>query len=810
MCYADIPGDPAEPLVGYIDTKELAESPPAMWSAGDFPDLPYGLDTVDSVPYVSAELAVIQLPFVWSDPSSGYALAAEEHTLFVGDEPYDIGEEAPEDVAVRIDDRFIEELEDWADDYLEGWADDLDAALTAGSNIKSATIANIQTDLNLDRRVSAGDDESKLTADLHVSNIHIVGQKTNGTECGSMDVGPIDLELEVTFDRSTDGQSLIPIIENDPILELGEAVVEQTHGFWGCFGGLKNAVQEAIGIIEDFFNLDGGGGGGCNAGGWITAGLFFVAGAVLMFLPGGQIGGAATMAAGVTLAAHCLSLLIPNGNLGTGFGLIWDAITGDLDITVDLDPVDLEPMIQGIADDIAAFSIGDALAGTTSAIDAAVTLVDSCSDYGCDGGDIAITPNGIEVVADANFQINSGSGGVDLGATFNHPDDLPAFLNPYGDDLTVADAVQDHWSIQNNAEFDLAVMLGYDTLNQALASVITGGALDMSDGDLDCNGAPSDQSISVDLSDVIPGASVDLYYDIRATVPPVVGGVPFPKPDGTTLPASVAVSNLIVDIYWATTGDLALSVNVDAVAGIGFTYDTLSGDLVPEIVVDQPSVEVQFRKTDGLPGAAPAVLPLVEAELSAKIGDAVDNLTQGDCGLDPINVESALDDLASVPGVPALDYDFSLWAEGFEQGIAIYADILKPLATNIQVVQHDETTGFVKVRAYPNSGSASTTEYRWRFRLQNNTFPGGGAVTQMGWTAWTLNDYERTFSFNLPAPFSDVNQDLTGFIDVQIRDQYGRNASDTTSRWFTVECEAGWPSSSGGPPVGSGAFDCMI
>jgi hypothetical protein len=791
LCYQNALGAPgAAPAMGYIDTREQIPSgnPPPDIAAAE----PVRF-TSASWPFVASPSAPIMASAVrLAAPDN--PIESDRHVMYIGEEPYDVGEQAPADLGVRLSDSLLTDAEGWLDGFVEDFLDDLDADITSLARVDNVTISNAVTTVET---TPIDANESMLRVAISVNEIRAVLQKQNGKNCGTMEIGPVSVNVGFTFDRSSDGKSLIPRLATGANLELGNISANQTAGFWGCAVTMTSALGDVSDRLEDRF---GGSGttSDCGFGGWFMAGAFIVAGAVLMFLPGGQIAGGAAIAGGVALAAQCVNLVFP-GNFWNGLDLVLDIITGDVDFDIALDPIDLTQLIdQEIITPVSSVNLDTLVAGVDALSSSSFTLVDSCTPYGCQGGDIAITPTGIEVLADANLQITSGTGtGASLDAVFNHPPALPDWVSPYNDGRSVADVVAMNQSISGQP-IDLALVLGYDTLNQAMASLVAGGVLDSAHGDTDCNGDVVDQSTTVDFG----GVPLPVTFDVSSTMPPFVAGLPYTDPDnGQVLPATFVLTNLVVDIR-TTQGDLLLSVYVDGIGGLGFDFNTFSGVLTPRIDLD-PNRTVAFYRDSEL--AAGVFSAASQTDIALQIGDALsdalDNLVGGACGFQPIDVGGGLSDLTS----GTLNGSYQVWAEGFAEGIAVYANVLSPLSASLQVLSSNADTGAIQVRANPSFGSSSATDFRWRFSMSNTIGGSPGFTVQSGWTAWQTGDNQRSFTFSLPAPLPDMNQEPIGRVEVEVRDQFGRVGAASTTRWFYVECSGG-----GGGGGGNGPFDCFI
>ena len=792
MCYADDPGPATDaPVVGYIDTREQSgPNRPDAIAPGD--DVPYANAVASLLPIATIEVSDIDLGAEENDEPNNIAddvdIQSTEHALFVGEAPRAVGVEAPSDIGLRIDDGLLRHVEDWADQQLTNLGNQLDNQITAINRVDHAYISNIDVDIDLDDMVQLpgggfDTDESMLTLRASVDQIFVKLQKKNGKNCGNMTIGPISVEAQFTFDRSASGQNVLPRLENSPILDLGNLVLDQTAGWIGCATNMLTGAGDVSDVISDAFGGGlGGGGGGCSFWDYALGTLMLIGGVALAVVSSGIGAGAGVglAAAGVNLIATC-AFGIPSG-FPSFFGLVWQVLTG-VDITVDLGTVDLTTMVNDAIASVSGVNISSLLADIDG-LAASLSLVDTCTAQGCDGGDILITPEGIEIVADANLTL-SGTGGVSLPVTYNMPADVPDYFGGYSDGRDVRDVISMTSSISNQP-IDLTLALGTDALNATFASLIAGGAIDNSHGDPDCNGDPVDQSFGA------------LTYDIYATTPALVAAAPYTDPDnGDVLPLSISFHSVVIDVRDANDA-LVVSAYMDFNGGVGFDFNVATGVLTPKVDVDPGTLRVNYRDTDADPAGAVFVIPVLEAELQTSLPDAVGNLVGGDCGIQPFDLDGAISSLTDGSGSQLIDFDFHFWAEGFEGGVAIYGDVLAPFNVTAFLQSSNMNTGATTSSASVNFGSTSSTDFRWRHVLKNDF---GMTIQSTPWSSWSTGDNTDSFNFNLPAPLPDMHQFPTAEIHVQGRDSFGRIDAGVTTASFFVPCASGG---------GGGGFDCFV
>jgi hypothetical protein len=244
--------------------------------------------------------------------------------------------------------------------------------------------------------------------------------------------------------------------------------------------------------------------------------------------------------------------------------------------------------------------------------------------------------------------------------------------------------------------------------------------------------------------------------------------------------------------------NLVVSAYVDFNGGVGFDFDVASGVLTPVVDVDPATLRVNYRDTAGNPAFAPFVISLLSNQLQTALPAAVANLVGGACGIKPFDLDSAISSLTTGSGQQLFDFDYNIWVEGFEGGVAIYADVLEPFSVLAQLQSWDQTTGSTTTTASVNFGSSAVTEFRWRHDLTDDF---GTVIQSSPWSAWTTADDTNTFTFSLPAPLPDMNQYPSGQVFVEARDTFGRVAGSGTFVSFFVPCLNGG---------GGGGFGCFI
>jgi hypothetical protein len=328
----------------------------------------------------------------------------------------------------------------------------------------------------------------------------------------------------------------------------------------------------------------------------------------------------------------------------------------------------------------------------------------------------------------------------------------------------------------SNQPIDLTLALGTDSLNATFASLIAGGVLDTAHGDLDCNGNPVQQTFGA------------FTFDISTTAPALVGAVPYTDPNtGDVLAMSVAFRSLVIDVHDAS-DNLVVSAYIDFNGGIGFDFDVASGVLTPIIDVDPATLRVNYRDTAGNPAFAPFVISLLTTQLQTALPTAFGNLVGGACGIMPFDLDSAISSLTSGSGQQLIDFDYNIWVEGFEGGVAIYADVLAPFNVVAWLQSSDYLTGAATTTASVNFANSATTEFRWQHVLTDDF---GNMIQSTPWSAWTLSDDTNSFTFSLPAPLPDADQFPFAEIRVEARDSFGRVGASSTYTSFYVPCANG-------------------
>lgn len=501
-------------------------------------------------------------------------LRAEEITLFVSDQaPYDKGEPASSSVGVRLDERVYDDVEAWAEDGISGLMDDVLSNIS-DPRVSDIDFASPEVSISNSSSISTAG-EVNLTAEAEIDEIHLDIENTNnGKDCGWIEVGPLDVSMEASFDVASGGQTFTPDITAGN-LDLGDLVVEQERGAWGCANALVGSLDDISADLQEALGNDGDDGGGCNANlvGGILVVLSVAAGVAAGVSTGGiaasfAVGlatGLGTAALGTIPLAACISANISELSFGEALDLIWDMITADVDLEIELEPVDISAQVDAAAAAIEAFDLTSDVLSSFSDIDgdgiADVSVTgefnESCTASDC-VNDVLIEDEGIVIAGGVGIESLEARQGASLDVVYNHPEE--------GDDLL--DALGERYT-SSGSPTDISVAVGYDALNQAIAWLVH-------DGFIETDGTVT-QEFTAD--DGTTWGELTLDYSLSSTVPGIVIPQGYEVSEGETYPATVVFPNLELDMVDTASGEEALDVYIDLELGLDVSLDD-DGEIV--------------------------------------------------------------------------------------------------------------------------------------------------------------------------------------------------------------------------------------
>lgn len=565
-------------VFGQLDVKAFM----AMLEAG--PMLGFTTDNTDHViysqdaPFTQIRVEVWRRQGVPVDGPEYVAdannLRAEEMTLFVSDQaPHDKGDPASSSVGMRLDERVYDDIEAWAEDGISGLMDDV------LSNISDARVTNIdfdtpEVDIASSSSISTAG-EVNLTAEATIDEIHLDIENTNnGKDCGWVEVGPLDVSMDASFDIASGGQAFTPDITAGN-LDLGDLVVEQEAGMWGCANALVGALDDISDDLQEALGNDGDDGGGCNAN--LVGGILVVLSVAAGVAAGVSTGGVAasvavglatglgTAALGTLPLAACISASISELSFAEALDLIWDMITADVDLEIELDPVDISAQVDAAAAAIEAFDLTADVLSSFSDVDgdgtADVSVTgefnESCTESDC-VNDVLIEDEGIVIAGGVGIESLEAQEGASLDVVYNHPET--------GDDLL--DALDERYT-SSGSPTEVSVAVGYDALNQAIAWLVHDGFIE-TDGTVTQTFTAEDGTTWGELT---------LDYSLSSTVPGIVVPEEYEVTEAETYPATVMFPNLKLDMVDTASGDEALDVYIDLELGLDVSL-TDDGEIV--------------------------------------------------------------------------------------------------------------------------------------------------------------------------------------------------------------------------------------